>query len=94
MTFNLSSIVLINNEIMNNVDKQMMIENFPKLKGRDRSPNRDEFIDVSLDPHYFLLDSPFNVPFSEFVMNGSNIRLQDLRTTLPCCIALPCCLDM
>ncbi len=44
---------------MINVDKQMMIENFPKLKRRDHSPNRDEFIDVSLDPPYFSLDSPF-----------------------------------
>ncbi len=40
-------------------DKQMMIENFPKLKQRDHSPKRDEFIDVSLDPPYFSLDSPF-----------------------------------
>jgi hypothetical protein len=59
MTFNLSSIFLLNNEIMINVDKQMMIENFQKLKQRDHSPKRDEFIDVSLDPPYFSLDSPF-----------------------------------
>ncbi len=45
---------------MINVDKQMMIENFPKLKRYDHSPKRDEFIDVSLDPPYFSLDSPFN----------------------------------
>ncbi len=50
MTFNLSSIFLLNNEIMINVDKQMMIENFPKLKRRDHSPKQDQFIDVSLDP--------------------------------------------
>jgi hypothetical protein len=43
---------------MINVDKQM-IENFTKLKGCDHSPKRDEFIDVSLDPPYFSLDSPF-----------------------------------
>ncbi len=44
---------------MIDVDKQMMIENFPKLKRRDHSPKWDEFIDVSLDPPYFSLDSPF-----------------------------------
>ncbi len=38
----------------------MRIENFPKLKRSDHSPKRDEFIDVSLDPAYFSLDSPFN----------------------------------
>ncbi len=38
----------------------MRIENFPKLKRCDHSPKRDEFIDVSLDPPYFSLDSPFN----------------------------------
>ncbi len=37
----------------------MRIENFPKLKRCDHSPKRDEFIDVSLDPPYFSLDSPF-----------------------------------
>ncbi len=37
----------------------MRIENFPKLKRCDPSPKRDEFIDVSLDPPYFSLDSPF-----------------------------------
>ncbi len=42
------------------VDKKMRIENFPKLKQSDHSPRRDEFIDVSLDPAYFSLDSPFN----------------------------------
>jgi hypothetical protein len=41
------------------VDKKMRIENFPKLKLSDHSPKRDEFIDVSSDPSYFLLDSPF-----------------------------------
>jgi hypothetical protein len=46
---------------MINVDKQMMIENFPKLKRRDHSPKQDQFIDVSLDPPYFSLDSPFNM---------------------------------
>jgi hypothetical protein len=35
---------------MINVDKQMMIENFPKLMRRDHSPKQDQFIDVSLDP--------------------------------------------
>jgi hypothetical protein len=35
------------------------IENFPKLKRCDHSLKRDEFIDVSLDPPYFSLDSPF-----------------------------------
>jgi hypothetical protein len=30
------------------VDKQMMIENFPKLKQRDHSPKRDELIDVHI----------------------------------------------
>ncbi len=44
---------------MINVDKQMMIENFSKLKRRDHSPKQDQFIDVSLDPPYFSLDSPF-----------------------------------
>ncbi len=42
------------------VDKKMRIENFPKLKRSDHSPKPDEFIDVSLDPSYFSLDSPFN----------------------------------
>ncbi len=37
----------------------MRIENFPKLKRSNHSPKRDEFIDVSLDPSYFSLDSPF-----------------------------------
>ncbi len=37
----------------------MRIENFPKLKRSDHSPKRDEFIDVSSDPPYFSLDSPF-----------------------------------
>ncbi len=37
----------------------MRIENFPKLKRSDHSPKPDEFIDVSLDPSYFSLDSPF-----------------------------------
>ncbi len=37
----------------------MRIENFPKLKRSDHNPKRDEFIDVLLDPPYFLLDSPF-----------------------------------
>jgi hypothetical protein len=40
----------------------MRIENFPKLKRCDHSPKRDEFIDVSLDPPYFSLDSPFKGP--------------------------------
>jgi hypothetical protein len=35
------------------------MENFPKLKRSDHSPKRDEFVDVSLDPAYFSLDSPF-----------------------------------
>ena len=39
----------------------MRIENFPKLKRCDHSPKRDEFIDVSLDPPYFSLDSPFKL---------------------------------
>ena len=43
------------------VDKKMRIENFPKLKRCDHSPKRDKFIDVSLDPPYFSLDSPFNI---------------------------------
>ncbi len=33
---------------------------FAKLKRCDHSPKREEFIDVSLDPLYFSLDSPFN----------------------------------
>jgi hypothetical protein len=37
----------------------MRIENFPKLKQCDHSLKQDEFIDVSLDPSYFSLDSPF-----------------------------------
>jgi hypothetical protein len=37
----------------------MRIENFSKLKRSDHSPKPDEFIDVSLDPSYFSLDSPF-----------------------------------
>ncbi len=60
MTFKLSSIFLLNNEITIYVDKKMRIENFPKLKRSDHSPKRDEFIDVSSDPPYFSLDSPFN----------------------------------
>jgi hypothetical protein len=40
-------------------DKKTRTENFPILKRSDHSPKRDEFIDVSLDPSYFLLDSPF-----------------------------------
>jgi hypothetical protein len=48
------------------VDKQMMIENVPKLKQRDHSPKRDEFIDVSLDPPYFSLDNPFKGPYHRF----------------------------
>jgi hypothetical protein len=39
----------------------MRTENFPKLKRSDHSPKRDEFIDVSSDPPYFSLDSPFKV---------------------------------
>ncbi len=49
---------------MINVDKQI-IENFPKLKRCDHSPKRDEFIDVSLDPPYFSLDSLVNDHFDE-----------------------------
>ncbi len=41
----------------------MRIENFLKLKRSDHSPKRDEFIDVSLDPSYFSLDSPFKGAF-------------------------------
>ncbi len=37
----------------------MRIENFAKLKRCNHSPKRDEFIDGSLDPPYFSLDSPF-----------------------------------
>ncbi len=37
----------------------MRIENFQKLKRSDHSPKRDEFVDVSSDPPYFSLDSPF-----------------------------------
>jgi hypothetical protein len=46
----------------------MSIENFPKLRRCDHSPKRDEFIDVSLDPPYFSLDSPFksNISLSLF----------------------------
>jgi hypothetical protein len=43
----------------------MRIENFPKLKQSDHSPKPDEFIDVSLDPSYFSLDSPFKVKFGK-----------------------------
>ncbi len=46
---------------MINVHKQMMIENFPKLKRRDHSPKRDEFIDVSLDPLTFRWTVPFSL---------------------------------
>jgi hypothetical protein len=59
MAFKLSSIFLLNNEITFFVDKKMRIEKFPKLKRCDHSPKRDKFIDVSLDPPYFSLDSPF-----------------------------------
>jgi hypothetical protein len=59
MTFKLSSIFLLNNEITISVDKKMRIENFQKLKRSDHSPKRDEFADVSSDPPYFSLDSPF-----------------------------------
>ncbi len=37
----------------------MRTENFPKQKRSDHSPKRDEFINVSSDPPYFSLDSPF-----------------------------------
>ncbi len=60
---------------MINVDKQMMIENFPKLKWCEHSPKRDEFIDVSLDPPYFSLDSPFKGSVQRklrWVENGVN----------------------
>jgi hypothetical protein len=60
ITFKLSSIFLLNNEITISVDKKMRIENFQKLKRSDHSPKRDEFVDVSSDPPYFSLDSPFN----------------------------------
>ncbi len=50
---------LLNNEITIYVDKKMRIENFPKPKQSDPNPKPDEFIDVSLDPSYFSLDSPF-----------------------------------
>jgi hypothetical protein len=59
MAFKLSYIFLLNNEITFFDDKKMRIENFPILKRCDHSPKRDEFIDVSLDPPYFSLDSPF-----------------------------------
>ncbi len=59
ITFKLSSIFLLNNEITISVDKKMRIKNFQKLKRRDHSPKRDEFVDVSSDPPYFSLDSPF-----------------------------------
>ncbi len=39
----------------------MRIEIFFKLKRCDHSPKQDEFIDGSLDPPYFSLDSPFKV---------------------------------
>ncbi len=41
----------------------MRIENFAKLKRCEHSSKRDEFIDVSLDPPYLSLDSPFNYLF-------------------------------
>jgi hypothetical protein len=63
MTFKLCSNFLLNNEITIYVDKKMRIENFQKLKRSDHSPKPDEFIDVSLDPSYFSLDSPFNGDF-------------------------------
>ncbi len=47
----------------------MRIENFPKQKRCDHSPKQDEFIDVSLDPPYFSLDSPFKLWLSIFVWN-------------------------
>ncbi len=43
------------------VDKKMRIDNFLKVKRSDHSPKRDEFIDVSSDPPYFSLDSPFKL---------------------------------
>jgi hypothetical protein len=46
---------------------------FAKLKRCDHSPKREEFIDVSLDPLYFSLDSPFNL------MN-TNTMLRSLNT--------------
>jgi hypothetical protein len=52
----------------------MRIENFPKLKRSDHSPKPDEFIDVSLDPSYFSLDSPFNI-----VLNTLQITIAYLQ---------------
>ncbi len=65
---------------MINVNKQMMIENFPKLKQRDHSPKRDEFIDVSLDPLYFSLDSSFKCV--------SSIRIMETHSQLKRCDCL------
>jgi hypothetical protein len=45
----------------------MRIENFPKPKRSDHRPKRDEFIDVSSDPPYFSLDSPFKVRLTHSV---------------------------
>ncbi len=64
----------------------MRIENFPKLKRCDHSPKRDEFIDVSWDPPYFSLDSPFKVTYSE--KTGANIY-----PTLAALILTCSCLD-
>ncbi len=41
----------------------MRIENFPKLQRCDHTTKQDKFIDVSLDPPYFSLDSPFKPIF-------------------------------
>ncbi len=54
----------------------MRTENFPKLKRSDHSPKRDEFIDVSSDPPYFSLDSPFKVKVDiSFVVGCTFIEL-------------------
>jgi hypothetical protein len=55
----------------------MRIENFPKLKRCDHSPKRDEFIDVSSDPPYFSLDSPFKDKEKVFAASGRKPRPED-----------------
>ncbi len=59
----LSSIFLLGNEKPIYLYKKMRIKICAKPKQRDHSPKLDESIDVSLDPPYFSLDSPFMIHF-------------------------------
>jgi hypothetical protein len=57
----------------------MRIENFQKLKRSDHSPKRDEFADVSSDPPYFSLDSPFKLQCKNQITFFTNMEGFELR---------------